>query len=188
VNDLVTLIGAYVGGMVLAIAVAMGLRAGIAAGRRRINRARGADRPAWATGIWHCAACRSTNSPAATRCSTCRRPREELERPAVPRRPDWIPPRIEVPARAIVSLVHDPRAHEDPGAAHWQLVVAGQLAGSAATRVGALRLLRGIAGAETIALDLRGTGAADFRLAEVIERFKARNFPLDVDCPERSRS
>jgi hypothetical protein len=154
--------------------------------RRSINRARGAERPDWAPGIWMCAHCRSSNHPVATTCATCRRPREDLPQTPVETRPDWIPERIEVPSGTIVALVHEPAAHADPGVAHWQVRVAGQLAGSAARRDGATELLRRIEGDEPIQLDLRGTGPSAYRLADVLARFEAPRFPLDVPCPERT--
>jgi hypothetical protein len=99
---------------------------------------------------------------------------------------DWIPERIEVPAGTIVALVHDPAAHADPGEAHWQVRVAGVIAGSASRREGALALLRRITGSDAVLLDVHGTGAVAYRLADVIARFEAPRFPLDVPCPERT--
>jgi hypothetical protein len=153
--------------------------------RRAVTRARGADRPEWAPGIWMCAHCRSSNHAVARTCATCRRPREDLPRTPVEIRPDWIPERIEVPAGTIVALVHDPAAHADPGEAHWQVRVAGVIAGSASRREGALALLRRITGSDAVLLDVHGTGAVAYRLADVIARFEAPRFPLDVPCPER---
>jgi hypothetical protein len=99
-------------------------------------------------------------------------------------RPDWIPERIEVPPAAVVTLVHDPGAHLDPSEAHWQVCVGGRMVGSAARRDGALALLRTLDGAEVVHLDVRGTGAAQYRLEDVIARFEGQRFPLDVPCPE----
>jgi hypothetical protein len=155
--------------------------------RRAVTQARGADRPDWDPGIWMCAHCRSSNTPTATRCATCRRPREVLARPPDEVLPDLIPDHIVVPPQTAAALIHGPAAHTDPGAAHWSVRVAGQTVGVAARRDGALALLRAIEGTDTIALDVRGTGAADYRLADVIARFAAPGFPLDVPCPERGR-
>lgn len=157
------------------------------AGRRSINRARGADRPDWAPGIWHCASCLSTNSPAATRCASCRRPRQDLQHTQTEPRPDWIPAHIAVPPVSLVTLLHDPAAHTDPGSAHWRLTVSGRTAGSAATRDGALAILRALDGVDEVRLDVRGTGAVAYRLGDVIDRFASDRFPLDVPCPEAGR-
>lgn len=155
--------------------------------RRDVNRVRGAERPEWVSGFWLCARCRSSNVVAAKRCATCRRPREELRHAAVAPRLDWIPDHIDASRGGIVSLVHDPAAHADPTEAHWKVTVGGQLVGSAARRDGALALLRSIAGVDTIAFDVRGTGAVVFRLSDVISRFESPPFPLDMPCPERAR-
>ena len=56
--------------------------------------------------------------------------------------------------------------------------------GTAQTRDGALGLLRALDGTDVVALDVRGTGPSTYRLVEVIARFEAPRFPLDVDCPE----
>lgn len=181
-------VGAAIGaGLVIAWSVVTLLSGMARTVRRDINRARGADRPAWAPGIWLCAHCRSTNVPAANRCGSCRRPRQEFAHPPVDERPDWIPDRIDASRDRIVSLIHDPAAHADPSDAHWKVTVAGQVVGSAARRDGVLALLRAIDGADTIALDVRGTGPAVFRIADVIARFEGPRFPLDVPCPERGR-
>lgn len=87
----------------------------------------------------------------------------------------------------MVRLLHDPAAHAEPSAAHWKVTVGRQMVGSAARRDGALALLRAIDGTDTITLDVRGTGAAEFRLTDLIARFEGRRFPLDVPCPERGR-
>jgi hypothetical protein len=108
-----------------------------------------------------------------------------MERPPAEPRPDWVPERIEVPIGEIVTLVHDPAAHADPGVAHWRLTVGGRTVGSAAGRDGAVAVLRALDGATTIALDVRRTGPGTYQLADVIERFEAPSFPLDVPCPER---
>jgi hypothetical protein len=103
-------------------------------------------------------------------------------------RPDWIPERIAVPVGDVVALVHDPAAHADPGEAHWRVTIGGRTVGSAARRDGALALLRALDGTGTVALDVRGTGAAAYRLADVIARFEGAHFPLDVPCPEAGGS
>jgi hypothetical protein len=183
---------AVVGGILLA-GIALGwavfavLGGASRATRRSISQARGADRPEWVPGIWQCASCLTTNREAATRCEKCRRPREELVHEPVEARPDWIPDRIPAASGAIVTLIHDPRAHLDPGEAHWRLTVGGRTVGSAANRAGALALLRALDGPRTVALDRRGTGPSTYRLSDVIERFEAPTFPLDVPCPERPR-
>ncbi len=83
-------------------------------------------------------------------------------------------------------MVHDPGAHVDAGAAHWRLMAGGQIVGSAARRDGALALLRALDGVDVVALDTHGTGPATYRLRDVIARFEAPRFPLDVPCPERT--
>jgi hypothetical protein len=172
--------GIVIGWAVLSFLGVIGGSAG-----RGISHALGSDRPEWTPGIWQCAQCRSTNVAAATRCAKCRHPRDELEHEPEPERPDWIPDRIVVTAGGITTLIHDPAAHGDPGAAHWRVTVAGRTVGSTARRDGALALLRAIEGTDTIALDVRGTGTSLFRLSDAIARFEARPFPLDVPCPER---
>ena len=186
VGQMAIVAGALIGGMVIAWGLVTLLGGATRRARRDISRARGAERPEWAPGIWHCAACLSTNRPTATRCERCRRPREELVHDAAEVRPDWLPDRIPVPPNVIVTLVHDPSAHLDPGEAHWRLTAGGRTVGSAARREGALALLRALDGVDVIALDVRGTGPGTFRLADVIARFEAPRFPLDVACPERS--
>lgn len=178
----ILLAGIALGGVVFAI-----LGGASRATRRSISQARGADRPEWVPGIWQCASCLSTNREAATRCEKCRQPREDLVHDAVEPRPDWLPERIPADPGAIVTLIHDPRAHGDPGEAHWRLTIGGRMAGSAASRDGALALLRALDGPRTVALDVRGTGPSAYRLSEVIDRFEAPKFPLDVPCPERPR-
>jgi len=173
-------------GIVVAWAVFALLGVTVRRGRRSITRARGADRPDWAPGIWICTSCLSSNTPSATRCERCRRPREELVERVEPVRPDSIPERIEVPPGAFVSLRHDPEAHTDPGAAHWRLLVGGQTVASAARRDGASAMLRALRGADRVDLDVNGTGARTYRLADVIARFEGARFPLEVPCPERT--
>jgi hypothetical protein len=174
------------GGMVLAWALFTFLGSAARSARHGIARARGPERPVWAPGIWHCAGCYTTNPPTATRCARCRRPREELVHAPIEARRDWIPATIVVPPDVIVTLVHDPAAHADPGAAHWRLTAGGQTVGSAARRDGAVALLRALDGVREVAFDRRGTGPTTYRLAEVIARFEAAGFPLDVPCPERT--
>ena len=174
-------------GLVLGWAVFSLIGASQRRARRAVTRARGADRPEWAPGIWICAHCRSSNTPTAARCTTCRRPREVLARPPVEVLSDLIPDHVVVAPRTAAALIHDPAAHTDPGAAHWSLRVGGQTVGVAADRGGALALLRAIEGTDTISLDVRGTGASAYRLADAIARFAAAGFPLDVPCPERGR-
>ncbi len=178
---------ALLAGIALGWAVFAVVGSASGATRRSISRARGADRPDWVPGIWQCASCLTTNREAATRCEKCRLPRQELAHDPVEPRPDWIPDRIPADSGAIVTLIHDPGAHGDPGEAHWRLTVGGRTAGSAATREGALALLRALDGPRTVALDRRGTGPSTFRLSDVIDRFEATPFPLDVPCPERTR-
>ena len=176
---------ALAGGAILAWGVFTFLGGAARVARRDIAHARGADRPEWAPGIWHCAACLTTNRPTATRCERCREPRRELEHPPAELRPDWIPERIVVSPEQLVSLIHDPAAHRDPGLAHWRLAAGGQTVGSAARRDGAAALLRALDGVDVIAIDVRGTGQATYRLVDAIASFEAERFPLDVPCPER---
>lgn len=181
----VTLVVMYTGGMAIAAAFFMVVRGFLRSSRRQINRSRGAERPDWAPGIWLCAHCRSTNHPSARRCTSCHAPRADILRDPAEARPDWIPERIDASRGLIVTFAHDPAAHSDPGAAHWQLLVGGHMVGSAARRTGAIALLKALQGTETIAIDVRGTGAATYRLADAIARFEAPRFPIDVPCPER---
>ena len=177
--------GLLLAGMIVGWAVFTILGGAGRTARGGAARALGSDRPAWAPGIWHCAECLSTNPPTADRCQACRAPQQELAHAPVEPRPDWIPDRIAVPPGDLVTLVHDPAAHVDPGEAHWRIVVGGRTVGSAQRRDGALALLRRIEGADRLALDVRGTGPATYRVADVIARFEAPRFPLDVPCPER---
>lgn len=174
------------GGMVLAWGTVTFLTWAARVAGRRFSHARGTDRPVWAPGIWHCASCLTTNLPSARRCARCHRPRVELTHAPAELRPDWIPERIAVPPGAIVTLVHDPAAHLDPGSAHWRVTAGGRTVGSAGRRDGALELLRALDDVDVIALDVRGTGPSEYRLADVIARFETPRFPLDVDCPERT--
>jgi len=173
-------------GVVVAWAVFTSLGGLVRRSRKSISRARGADRPDWAPGIWMCTSCLSSNTPSATRCERCRRPREELAQRVEPVRPDSIPERIEVPPGAFVSLRHDPEAHTDPGAAHWRLLVGGQTVASAARRDGASAMLRALHGTDIVDLDVNGMGARTYRLSDVIARFDGPRFPLEVPCPERT--
>jgi hypothetical protein len=184
VGQMALVAAALLAGMVLAWALFTILGRADRTARREINRARGADRPEWAPGIWHCAACLSTNPPTADRCARCREPRRELVHAPAEVRPDWIPERIEVPSGAVVTLIHDPSAHFDPSEAHWQVRVGGRMEGSAAARAGALALLRALDGVDIVYLDVRGTGTSQYRLTDVIARFEGQRFPLDVPCPE----
>jgi hypothetical protein len=177
----------YGGGMVIAALAFTAIRSVLRSGRDTLNRSRGADRPEWAPGIWMCAHCRSTNDPVARTCAICRRPREDLARREAVVAEDVIPDRIVVPEGRFVALFHDPAAHADVETGHWRLKVGGQTAGVAALRDGALALLRAVEGTDTIALDVRGTGLASYRLTDVIARFEAPGFPLDVPCPEAGR-
>ena len=185
IGQMAIVAGALLAGMLLAWAVVTAFGGATRAVRRNISHARGADRPEWAPGIWQCAACLTTNLRSAERCEKCRRPRQELSHPPIEPRPDWTPDRIPAANGAIVTLIHDPRAHLDPGEAHWRLTVGGRTVGSAARRDGALALLRALDGPDVVALDVRGTGPSTYRLAGVIARFEAPGFPLDLPCPER---
>ncbi len=176
----------YTGGIVigaLALAAIAGL---IRSSRRRVNRARGAERPEWAPGIWMCAHCRSSNHPTARVCTSCRQSRADLAREPVEARPDWIPEAIVVPSGSIPALVHEPAAHGDPEAAHWLVKVNGRIVGTAQRRAGALELLRRIEDSDLVLLDVRGDGAAMYRLTDAVARFEAPRFPLDVPCKERT--
>ncbi len=176
----------YGGGLLIAWAALLFIVGALRAIRLRINRARGAERPIWAPGIWYCATCLSTNGPLAERCHSCRRPREALVQRLPDLAEDVIPTSIPVPEGAIVAMVHDDRAHTDPGDAHWRLTVSGSTIGSAARRDGALDLLRRVDGTDLVMLDVRGSGATTFRLADAIARFESPRFPFQVSCPEAS--
>lgn len=174
----------YVGGFALGAAVLWFVANAIRSSRRTVNHARGADRPAWAPGIWLCAFCLSTNSPAASSCRSCKRPRQDLDRPQVVVATDVLPERIPVRPGAIVTLHHEARAHADPDDPHWRVTVGGLTVGSAAKRDGVLALLRALDGTDVVFLDIRGDGTAPYRLSDVLERFDGPRFPLDVACPE----
>jgi hypothetical protein len=187
VDQVVIVAASLGGGLLLGWALFALIGASQRRARRAVSRARGADRPDWAPGIWMCAHCRSSNTPTADRCTTCRRPREVLTRPPAEALADLIPDHVVVPPRSAVALIHHPAAHTDPGEAHWSIRVGGQTVGVAARRDGALALMRAIEGTDTIALDVRGTGPSTYQLADVIVRFAGPGFPLDVPCPERGR-
>lgn len=174
----------YVGGIVLGAAVVWGISSAIRGSRRRVNHARGADRPIWSPGIWLCAFCLSTNAPATTSCRSCKRPRQDLDRRPAELATDVIPERIPVTPGSIVTLHHEPRSHVDPGDPHWRLTVGGVTVGSAARRPGVLALLRALDGVDVVMLDVRGDGPAPYRLSDVIGRFDGPRFPLAVACPE----
>jgi hypothetical protein len=184
VEQFVVLVVMYVGGIVLGAAVVWLIASAVRSSRRRVNQARGADRPSWAPGIWLCAFCLSTNAPATTTCRSCRRPRQDLDRRPAELAADVLPARIPVTAGAIVTLHHEARAHVDPGDPHWRLTVGGLTVGSAAGRSGVLALLRALDGADVVMLDIRGDGPAPYRLTDVIARFDGPRFPLDVACPD----
>ncbi|MEX1171169.1 MAG: hypothetical protein WEG56_01030 [Chloroflexota bacterium] len=179
-----TLVVMYVGGMALGAFVLSLVSGAVRRSRRRVNRARGADRPDWAPGLWHCASCLSTNTPSASSCRSCRRPRRDLDHQPAEVLADVIPELIAVAPGSMVALHHDARAHMDPGDPHWRVTVGGLTVGSAATRGGVSALLRALDGADIVLLDIRGDGTAPYRLADVIARFEAARFPLDVACPE----
>ena len=62
------------------------------------------------------------------------------------------------------------------------------MVGSAASREGALALLRALDGVDVVSSTSAGTGTSRrIRLADVIARFEAPRFPLDVPCPEAAR-
>jgi hypothetical protein len=174
----------YVGGIVLGAAVVWLIASTIRGSRRGVNRARGAERPVWAPGIWLCAFCLSSNAPATATCRSCKRPRQDLDRRPAELATDVLPAQIPVTNGAIVTLHHDARAHVDPGDPHWRLTVGGLTVGSAARRSGALTLLRALDGADIVMLDIRGDGPAPYRLPDVVARFEGPRFPLDVACPE----
>lgn len=184
VERFATYVVMYVGGIVLAAGVVAVVVAAIRSARRSVNRARGAERPAWAPGIWHCASCLSTNDPVAERCGSCRRPREVLAHVQAEAVEDVVPSRIPVPHGSIVTLHHDPRAHRDTGHPHWRITVGATTVGSAARRDGVLALLRALEGVDVVRLDVRGDGAATFRLQDVVRRFEGPRFPLAVPCPD----
>lgn len=181
----ITIVVMYLGGMALAAGFFMLVRSALRSVRGEINRSRGAERPEWAPGIWMCARCRSSNHPSALRCGSCHRPREVLVHDLVEPPPDWIPERVDASSGAIVSLLHEPAAHTDTGAAHWRLKVGGQVVGSAARVAGAAALVRAIEGTDVVAFDVRGTGAVTFRLTDLIARLEGPRFPVEVACPER---
>lgn len=177
----------YVGGMGVAYVLVRAIRGALRGAGRGVERSRRGSRPVWATGMWHCATCRSTNVPGATRCASCRAPREELPHAAPAERADWIPDVIAVPPMTVPLLDHVSAAHADPSKAHWRMTCGGQLVGSAARRDGALALLRALSGTDVVMLDVRETGHARFRLGDAIARFERPGFPLDVACPEAGR-
>lgn len=184
VDQFVVFVFMYVGGMALGAAVLWLVTNAIRSSRRRVDRARGADRPTWAPGIWHCASCLSTNAPTAASCRACKRPREDLARRPDAVAMDVIPDHIPVGPGAIVTLHHGDRAHAEPGDPHWRVTVGGMTVGSAARRDGVRALLRALDGVDVLMLDVRGDGPAPYRLADVVARFEAHRFPLDVPCPE----
>ncbi|MFP5341310.1 MAG: zinc finger Ran-binding domain-containing protein [Candidatus Limnocylindria bacterium] len=179
-----TYVLSYGGGMLLGAAVIALLAALVRSAARSVARARGSDRPDWASGIWLCAGCRSTNTAVARSCQICGSPRQEVPRPPVEPLEDVVPERIPVPPGAAVTLRHDPAAHVDPTTPHWRIQVADRTVGSAARRDGVRALLRALDGAPTVLLDVRGVGAVAYRTDDVIRRFDGSRFPLEVPCPE----
>ena len=154
---------AVAGALLVGIILAWGLFTLLGGAKREARRtalnARGGVRAEWAPGIWHCAACLSTNAPSGDPLRTsCKTPRQVLEHDPVEVRPEWIPGSVPVAPGALVALTHDPAAHPDPSLAHWRLTVGGQVVGSAARRDGALTLLRALDGVDRISVDVRGTG------------------------------
>lgn len=174
----------YGGGILLEAVVLAFVGGLVRSAARRAARARGSDRPDWASGIWLCAGCRSTNTAVARSCRACGRAREDLPRPPVEPLQDVVPEHIPVPPGAAVMLRHDPAAHLDPATPHWRVTVANQTVGSAARRDGVRALLRALDGAPTVFLDVRGVGAVAYRTDDVVRRFDGPRFPLEVPCPE----
>jgi hypothetical protein len=174
-------------GIVLALAfrdAARGYRRGLgAAVRSAIGRP---EPPAWARGEWACGACRSVNRRDARSCDTCRAPRAAVELAFAPPEaaPDILPEVIPAGAGSTVTLEHNAAAHSDGLSGHWRLRVNGVTVGSAATRDGALHLLRAVRDAEAVLFDPRGAGYAPYGLADLIRAFEGPRLPVSGPCPE----
>jgi hypothetical protein len=181
----------FIGILAVSGVVAVAVRDALGRARRDAGTvARGAMgrpmRPEWATGEWACGRCRTVNGARRDRCQRCRAPRLQVEMAftADAREPDVIP--IEVPAGpdALVMLEHRAEAHRADLAGHWRLRVNGVVAGSAASRDGALALLRALRGTETVLFDPKGLGYAPYPLASLIAAFEGPRLPFSGPCPE----
>jgi hypothetical protein len=160
---------------------------------RAVKKARDAlgveDRPAWAQGDWACGRCRSVNRPSARRCARCRgeRPVVELRFDPPAREPDVIPAEIRPGPGALVMLEHDAAAHARNLNGHWLLRVNGVIAGSAATRDGALQLLCALRDAPSVMADTKGEGYAGYPTDLLAAAFAGPQLPYAGPCPEQTR-
>lgn len=142
--------------------------------------------PEWAAAEWACGRCRTVNGAHRESCQRCRAPRAQVElafQPAA-REPDVIPAEVSAGPGASVMLEHRAEAHRADLAGHWRLRVNGVVAGSAATRDGALALLRALRGTETVLFDPKGMGYAPYPLPALIAAFEGPRLPFSGPCPE----
>jgi hypothetical protein len=145
--------------------------------------------PEWATGEWPCARCRSVNLAAASRCAKCRGRREEVELRFAPpgREPDVIPAEIRAGPGSLVLLEHDAAAHRRSLNGHWLMRVNGVVVGSAATRDGALQLLRALRDVPVVMADPKGEGYAAYPTELLAAAFAGPQLPYTGPCPEQTR-
>jgi len=154
---------------------------------RAARGALGRPEPApWAGGDWACGRCKSVNRPRARSCARCHGERATVEMrfPGVAGEPDVIPGEVHGGPGSIVMLVHDDAAHTRGLAGHWTLRVNGVSTGSAATRDGALALLRALRDTEVVVFDPKGDGYAPYALAALIAAFEGPKLPFAGPCPE----
>lgn len=142
--------------------------------------------PPWMTGDWACARCRTVNRAARDRCQGCRSRRADVQMlfEPPPLEPDAIPTQISVGPGGVARLEHNADAHGDRLNGHWRLRVNGVVTGTAATRDGALTLLRAVDGTRGILFDPHGTGTTLYRLDALIAEFEGSRLPFEGVCPE----
>lgn len=179
--------------LILAISGIAALAARDLLGRARSDATRaaraavaGPPAPEWASRGWACGRCRSVTSHGRDRCQRCGAPRREIELQFPPPEPvpDIIPAEIVAGPGSLVMLEHNAAAHGQALAGHWRLRVNGVVAGSAATRDGALALLRAVRGVDTVVFNPRGMGYAPYPLAALVAAFEGPRLPFADPCPE----
>jgi hypothetical protein len=183
---MVALLVIAIASIVLGLAFRNGITAYFRGFGRAAARALGQETPPdWLVTEWICGACRSVNVRTASRCARCKSGRagNEMVAAAATTGPDLIPKSIDGAGRR-VTLEHNRAAHRGPGGGHWRLRIDGSVVGSAALRDGALGLLRVVHGTQIVHFDAHGTGAARYRIADLINAFEGPALPINVPCPE----
>ena len=107
-----------------------------------------------------------------------------MEFAAVDADPDIIPNEIQAGLGSAVTLEHNDAAHAQGMTAHWRLRVNSVVVGTAATRDGALQLLRAVRGADVVLFDPKGMGYAPYPLPALINAFEGAKLPYAGPCPE----